>query len=122
MRLVEGEVDEDADRERDIKSAITSIYQRLNLTLVRCNARALLSRSRFQHSEDKGKCLQLRKNTLKLQIFAELRSGTAMEDEPSLPAASKAASADAPTADNIFVLSSETTPSLTEKDLDRTFT
>ena len=34
--------------------AITSIYQRLNLTLVRGNARALLSRSRFQHSEDKG--------------------------------------------------------------------
>ena len=30
--------------------AITSIYQRLNLTLVRCNARALLSRARFQHS------------------------------------------------------------------------
>ena len=29
--------------------AITSIYQRLNLTLVRCNARALLSRARFQH-------------------------------------------------------------------------
>eukprot|EP00731_Ephydatia_muelleri_P009811 Em0005g397a len=34
--------------------AITRIYQRLNLTLVRCNARALLSRSRFQHLEDKG--------------------------------------------------------------------
>eukprot|EP00731_Ephydatia_muelleri_P002406 Em0001g2406a len=30
--------------------AITSIYQRLNLTLVHCNARALLSRARFQHS------------------------------------------------------------------------
>ncbi|KAL5473662.1 hypothetical protein EMCRGX_G028172 [Ephydatia muelleri] len=30
--------------------AITSIYQRLNLTLVRCNARALLSHARFQHS------------------------------------------------------------------------
>ena len=29
--------------------AITSIYQRLSLTLVRCNARALLSRARFQH-------------------------------------------------------------------------
>ena len=30
--------------------AIKSIYQRLNLTLVRCNARALLSCARFQHS------------------------------------------------------------------------
>ena len=30
--------------------AIASIYQSLNLTLVRCNARALLSRARFQHS------------------------------------------------------------------------
>ena len=34
--------------------AITNIYQRLNLTLVHCNARALLSRSRFQHAEDMG--------------------------------------------------------------------
>ncbi|KAL5463780.1 hypothetical protein EMCRGX_G032714 [Ephydatia muelleri] len=35
--------------------AITNIYQRLNLTLVRCNARALLSWSRLQHAEDMGK-------------------------------------------------------------------
>ena len=34
--------------------AITSIYQRLNLTLVSCNARALLSRARFQHSVGEG--------------------------------------------------------------------
>ncbi|KAL5474730.1 hypothetical protein EMCRGX_G026718 [Ephydatia muelleri] len=34
--------------------AITSIYQRLNLTLVRCNARALLSHARFQHSVGEG--------------------------------------------------------------------
>ena len=34
--------------------AITNIYQRLNLTLVRCNARALLSRARFQHSVGEG--------------------------------------------------------------------
>ena len=34
--------------------AITNIYQRLNLTLVRCNARALLSLSRLQHAEDMG--------------------------------------------------------------------
>ena len=34
--------------------AIINIYQRLNFTLVRCNARALLSRARFRHSEDKG--------------------------------------------------------------------
>ena len=34
--------------------AITNIYQRLYLTLVRCNARALLSRSWFQHAEDMG--------------------------------------------------------------------
>ena len=34
--------------------ATTNIYQRLNLTLVRCNARALLSSARLQHSEDKG--------------------------------------------------------------------
>ena len=34
--------------------AITNIYQRLNLTLVRCNARALLARSRLQHAEDMG--------------------------------------------------------------------
>ena len=34
--------------------ATTSIYQTLNLTLVRCNARAMLSRARFQHSEDKS--------------------------------------------------------------------
>ena len=34
--------------------AITSIYQRLNLTLVRCNARALLSGARFQHSVGEG--------------------------------------------------------------------
>ncbi|KAL5463785.1 hypothetical protein EMCRGX_G032719 [Ephydatia muelleri] len=34
--------------------AITNIYQRLNLTLVRCNARALLSRSRLQHAEGMG--------------------------------------------------------------------
>ena len=34
--------------------AATSIYQRLYLTLVRCNASALLSRARFLHSEDKG--------------------------------------------------------------------
>ena len=34
--------------------AITNIYQRLNLTLVHCNARALLSWSRFQHAEDMG--------------------------------------------------------------------
>eukprot|EP00731_Ephydatia_muelleri_P022903 Em0015g486a len=34
--------------------AITSINQRLNLILVHCNTRALLSCSRFQHSEDKG--------------------------------------------------------------------
>ena len=34
--------------------AIASIYQRLNLTLVCCNARALLSHARFQHSVGKG--------------------------------------------------------------------
>eukprot|EP00731_Ephydatia_muelleri_P014578 Em0008g298a len=34
--------------------AITSIYERLNLTLVRCNARALLSCARFQHSGSQG--------------------------------------------------------------------
>ena len=34
--------------------AIRSIYERLNLTLVRCNARALLSRARFQHSGGQG--------------------------------------------------------------------
>ena len=34
--------------------AITSIYQRLNLTLDRCNARALLSHARFQHSVGEG--------------------------------------------------------------------
>ena len=34
--------------------AITNIYQRLNLTLVQCNARALLSRSRLQHAENMG--------------------------------------------------------------------
>ena len=34
--------------------AITRYYQRLNLTLVRCNARALLSSARFQHSVGEG--------------------------------------------------------------------
>ena len=34
--------------------AITSIYQRLNHTLVRYNARALLSRARYQHSVGEG--------------------------------------------------------------------
>ena len=34
--------------------AIANIYQGLNLTLVRCNARAFLSRARFQHSMGKG--------------------------------------------------------------------
>ena len=37
--------------------AISNIYQRLNLTLVRCNARALLSRARFQHSVGEVVCV-----------------------------------------------------------------
>ena len=34
--------------------ATTTIYQRLNLTLVRCNARAMLSRARLLQSADGG--------------------------------------------------------------------
>ena len=34
--------------------AISSLYLRLNLTLLRCNDRALLSRVRFLHSEGEG--------------------------------------------------------------------
>ena len=39
---------------RSKSKTITNIYQRLNLTLVWSNARALLSRSRLKHAEDMG--------------------------------------------------------------------
>ena len=51
--------------------AITNIYQRLNLTLVRCNARALLSHARFQHSVGEN-------NNNKEEAFSSLASRLAI--------------------------------------------